>query len=75
MTFQHKKKKNSETVTCSKYKAEERFYPIDLESEVTERLRIMCPCSLFFSTGQTIQHWKRDPKSIQTWMKKSIVSI
>lgn len=34
-------------VISSRYKAEP-FYPVDLESEVTERLRITCPCSLSF---------------------------
>lgn len=67
-----KYKKLLRMITCSKYKAEP-FSHVNWKSEVTERLSIMCPCSLFFccSTGNTIHHWKREPKSIQTWMKKN----
>lgn len=39
-------KNYSEMVISNKYKVKP-FYPVDVESEVTERLRIMCPCSLF----------------------------
>lgn len=54
--------------TYSKYKAEP-FHPIDLESNYRE-IENQVSLFTFLSIGQTIQHWKRDPKSIQTWMKK-----